>query len=117
MEGTVRTAEQETQTSSTESADAYADQSPGAACHLEAARRHAIPPLPPLPDRWLPHRKAEVVAAVRNGVLSLDKARERYSLSIEEYLAWERAIDRFGLPGLRVNAPQLRRLKTHAARE
>ena len=61
---------------------------------------------PPGPRRWVPQRKAEIVAAVRGGYLSLDEARQRYALSIEEYLTWQREIDRFGLAGLRVYRPQ-----------
>lgn len=51
--------------------------------------------------RWVPRRKAEVVAAVRGGLLSLDEACERYSLSVEEFLGWQRNVERYGLQGLR----------------
>jgi Protein of unknown function (DUF1153) len=34
-------------------------------------------------------RKAEVVAAVRRGLLSLEQACSRYALSAEEYLSWQ----------------------------
>ena len=61
------------------------------------------------PRRWVPHRKAEVVAAVRSGLLSLDEARERFALSIDEFLSWKREIDLYGLAGLRVNRTQKRR--------
>ena len=44
--------------------------------------------------------QAEVVAAVRGGLLSLDEACKRYTLTVEEFLAWQHAIDRFGLAGL-----------------
>ncbi|HEY0282987.1 MAG TPA: DUF1153 domain-containing protein [Rhizomicrobium sp.] len=64
---------------------------------------------PPAPKRWVAHRKAEVVAAVRGGYLSLDEACKRYALSLEEYLSWQREIDRFGLAGLRVYRPHQRR--------
>ena len=64
---------------------------------------------PPGPRRWVPQRKAEIVAAVRGGYLSLEEARKRYALSMEEYLSWQREIDRFGLAGLRVYRPQPRR--------
>jgi hypothetical protein len=57
-------------------------------------------------QRWAIRRKGEVVAAVRGGLLSLDEACRRYSLSIEEFLAWQRAIDRFGLAGLRATRLQ-----------
>jgi hypothetical protein len=52
--------------------------------------------------RWPIRRKAEVVAAVRGGLLSLEEACQRYSLSVEEFLNWQRTIDRFGPDGLRV---------------
>lgn len=56
--------------------------------------------------RWVPRRKAEVVAAVRGGLLTLDEACERYSLTVEEFLTWQRAITRFGLSGLRTTHAQ-----------
>lgn len=65
--------------------------------------------VPPRSVRWIPHRKAEIVAAVRCGHISLDDACARYSLSIEEFLSWQQGIDRFGLSGLCVNKTQQRR--------
>lgn len=56
---------------------------------------------PPSTRRWVSRRKAEVVAAVRGGLLSLDEACKRYNLTSEEFLAWQNALDRFGLDGLR----------------
>lgn len=53
-------------------------------------------------DRWVPRRKAEVVAAVTGGLLTVDEACERYGLEIEEFVSWQRSMDRSGLPGLRV---------------
>jgi hypothetical protein len=53
-------------------------------------------------ERWVARRKAQVVRAVRNGRLSLDQACERYRLSPDEFLAWERTITRHGVAGLRV---------------
>ncbi|HXM06796.1 MAG TPA: DUF1153 domain-containing protein [Candidatus Acidoferrum sp.] len=61
---------------------------------------------PPNTKRWVIRRKAEVVAAVRGGLLSLDEACRRYTLTVEEFLAWQRAIDRFGMPGLRATRVQ-----------
>jgi hypothetical protein len=49
---------------------------------------------------------AEVVAAVRGGLLSLEDALERYRLTSEEFLAWQRSIDRHGLAGLRTTRIQ-----------
>jgi hypothetical protein len=51
--------------------------------------------------RWVIRRKAEVIAAVRGGLLSLEEACSRYMLTIEEFLAWQRSIDRYGPTGLR----------------
>lgn len=56
----------------------------------------------PKTRRWVARRKATVVAAVRSGLITLDEACLRYTLSVEEYLSWERAIERHGLAGLRV---------------
>ena len=52
--------------------------------------------------RWVVRRKAEVVAAVAGGLLSVDEACARYTLSLEEFTSWQRAVDRSGMPGLRV---------------
>src|SRR5881398_3452320 len=61
---------------------------------------------PPGTKRWVIRRKAEVVAAVRGGLLSLDEACRRYTLTVEEFLTWQRAIERFGLAGLRATRLQ-----------
>lgn len=59
--------------------------------------------LPP-PDtcRWVASRKAQVVVAVESGLLTLDQVLARYNLSLEEFAGWQRAMDRAGVPGLRV---------------
>jgi hypothetical protein len=64
---------------------------------------------PPDTKRWVVRRKAVVVHAVRNGSISLQEACRRYRLSVEEFLAWQRAIDRHGIPGLRVTRLQIYR--------
>ena len=64
---------------------------------------------PPNTKRWVIRRKAEVVVAVRGGLLSLEDACRRYTLTVEEFLAWQRAIDRYGIPGLRVTRLQIYR--------
>lgn len=61
---------------------------------------------PPGTHRWVIRRKAEVVAAVRGGLLSLDEACSRYTLTTEEFLSWQMAIDRHGLAGLRTTRIQ-----------
>jgi hypothetical protein len=61
---------------------------------------------PPNTERWVIRRKAEVVAAVRGGLLSLDDACNRYRLTNEEFLAWQQSIDRHGMQGLRTTRIQ-----------
>jgi hypothetical protein len=63
----------------------------------------------PLPDtkRWVIRRKAEIVAAIRGGLLSLEEACSRYNLSPAEILSWQRCIDRFGIAGLRTTWTQV----------
>ena len=59
--------------------------------------------LPPAgTTRWVVRRKAEVVAAVNGGLLSINDVCERYNLTLKEFASWQRAIDRSGMPGLRV---------------
>src|SRR5579859_5349587 len=72
--------------------------------HLMAASLDELPP--PDTKRWVIRRKAEVVAAVRAGVISLEEACRRYTLSIEEFLSWQRLVESHGLPGLRVTRLQ-----------
>lgn len=61
---------------------------------------------PPDTRRWVARRKAEVVAAVRAGLLSLEEACKRWSLTAEEFATWETMIDRHGVRGLRVTRIQ-----------
>ena len=56
--------------------------------------------------RWVIRRKAEVVAAVRGGLLSLEEACSRYGLNPDEFLSWQHCMDRFGLAGLRTTRIQ-----------
>ena len=67
-----------------------------------AGRRLTVSDLPPAdPVRWVVRRKAEVVAAVRMGLITLDDACKRYALSVEEFLSWQRKLERYGTAGLR----------------
>jgi hypothetical protein len=61
---------------------------------------------PPNTKRWVIRRKAEVVAGVRSGIISLEEACRRYKLSIEEFLSWQRLIESHGLAGLRTTRLQ-----------
>jgi hypothetical protein len=60
--------------------------------------------LPPAhtPIYWVPRRKAQVVAAIRGGLITVDEACERYAISLEELASWNRAAARSGVQGLRM---------------
>lgn len=60
----------------------------------------------PTTTRWVVRRKAEVVAAVNGGLLTVEEVCARYSLTLEEFAGWQRAVDRSGMPGLRVTRIQ-----------
>lgn len=75
-----------------------------------------IAKLPPsYTKRWMVRRKATVVQAVRSGSISLQEVGRRYNLSVDEFRAWERSFDSYGIPGLRVTRIQIYR-DTDAAR-
>ena len=58
--------------------------------------------LPPSTTRrWTIRRKAAVLEALHSGILTIEQARERYALSVEEIRAWKRDLKRHGLYGLR----------------
>ena len=61
---------------------------------------------PPDTTRWVMRRKAEVVSAVRGGLLTVEEACERWNLSLEELESWQRLIDRYGVRGLRATRLQ-----------
>jgi hypothetical protein len=56
---------------------------------------------PPNVKRWTIRRKAAVVTAVADGVLTREDACQRYQLTEEELASWQRAFEEHGLPGLR----------------
>ena len=69
--------------------------------------RLTLSDLPPTDtQRWVIRRKAEVVAAVKGGLLSLEDACARYKLTSEEFAGWQAAIDQHGLAGLRTTRIQ-----------
>ena len=70
--------------------------------HRASAEYRDVDLPPPDTKRWVTRRKAVIVSAVRTGVISLEEVCRRYELSVEEFLAWQRAIDTYGVPGLRV---------------
>ncbi len=64
---------------------------------------------PPDTTRWVIRRKAEVVAAIRGGLLSVDEACARYGLSMEEVESWQRLVTTHGMLGLRTTRVNLYR--------
>src|SRR3546814_17630653 len=62
----------------------------------------------PAPDtrRSAGLRKAEGVAAVKGGLVTIGEVLERYGLTLEEFASWQRAVDRSGMQGLRVTRIQ-----------
>src|SRR5436305_10210831 len=59
--------------------------------------------------RWVIRRKAEIVAAVRGQLLSLEEACRRYMLTTDEFRTWENSIDRHGVLALKATRLQLYR--------
>ena len=74
---------------------------------IQASQPASIDDLPP-PDttRWVVRRKAQVVAGVRAGLLTVEEACQRYNLSLEEFMSWQSLIDRHGTRGLRATRVQ-----------
>jgi len=72
-----------------------------------AGQRLSIDDLPP-PNtkRWVVRRKAEVVTAVRAGLITLEDACRRYTLSVEEFASWQDLVDHYGVRGLRATRIQ-----------
>jgi transposase len=70
----------------------------------EALDKDSLPPRNT--SRWVARRKAEVVAAVKGGLLTIAEACERYDLSLEELASWQRAVEREGMAGLRATRVQ-----------
>lgn len=65
-------------------------------------RKLTLADLPPADTtRWVVRRKAEVVAAVRGGLLSREDALDFYNLTSEEFESWLAMIDEYGIAGLR----------------
>ena len=66
---------------------------------------------PPNTRRWTPKRKAEVVAAVLGGILTIEEACAFYQLSLEELNSWRTAYQHGGRLDLR--ASQIQQLRDH----
>ena len=69
----------------------------------------SVPNLPEAGQRWTVQRKSAVVQAVRGGWVPIEQVCELYDISVDEFLAWERDIDRHGVHGLRATRYQIYR--------
>ena len=65
--------------------------------------------LPSPRQRWTVLRKAAVIEAVRNGLVSIERVAEVYNISVDEFRAWERDFNDFGVYGLRSTRAQIYR--------
>lgn len=74
----------------------------------EAVTLDSLPP--PDTERWVARRKAQVVAAVQAGLITLDEALSRYRLTLEEFTGWQRGLYRHGLRGLQITHYRLCKL-------
>lgn len=61
--------------------------------------------LPPT-RRWTARRKAEVLAAVRSGKITMEEIMRRYQLTEEEFFFWQRAFEARGPAGLKATRLQ-----------
>ena len=72
--------------------------------------RMTVQDLPaPTTRRWVPRRKARVVAAVEGGLISRAEAFDRYEITEEEFDTWKKSLGSHGLRGLCVT--QINRLR------
>jgi len=63
--------------------------------------------LPPPDARWMASRKALVVEAVDQGLLTLDQVCERYGLTTREFHTWRAGLILHGRAGLRATRLQV----------
>jgi hypothetical protein len=81
--------------------------------HVDAADAEdwalGLPELPRADQRWTVQRKAAVVEAVHGGWVPIDEACVLYNISSDEFVAWERDLGRYGVPGLRTTRYQIYR--------
>ena len=68
-----------------------------------------VPDLPRPQERWTVRRKATVILAVRGGRVPIEEVCDIYEISADEFLAWERDVDRHGVHGLRTTRYQIYR--------
>lgn len=62
--------------------------------------------LPPVEGRMTPGRKAQIIDAIKAGVITMAEAQARYNLSAEEIATWATRLENHGVAGLRVTRTQ-----------
>lgn len=70
----------------------------------QAMTRADLPPA--ATRRWVASRKAAVVRAIDAGLITVEDALQRWSLSQEELDSWRLAVSRHGVAALRTTALQ-----------
>ncbi len=76
--------------------------------HVIGPKGSLLANLPPADTkRWSAQRKADVIAAVHRGLLTMAQACHRYAISHEEFMEWERHYKAQGIAGLRADAKPL----------
>jgi hypothetical protein len=76
----------------------------------EADGLDCVPDLPRTSERrWTVRRKAAVIQAVRGGWIPIEEVCRVYGISVDEFVAWERDLDQYGVPGLRTTRYQIYR--------
>ncbi len=74
--------------------------------------------LPPADTvRWVPRRKAQLLCAIREGLISRQDVYDRYGVSDAELFSWEKLLDDHGLGALRVTSTQRYRKSTTSTGE
>jgi hypothetical protein len=68
-----------------------------------------VPEMPRPGQRWTVRWKAAVIEAVRGGWAPIEEVCQLYNISVDEFVAWERDLDRNGIPGLRSTRYQIYR--------
>src|SRR4051794_3090007 len=76
----------------------------------------SVPELPRPMQRWTAGRKRAVIDAVRRGWRPIEEVCEPYNISVDEFISWERDMDKYGVPGLRATRLQIYRDADRARR-
>jgi hypothetical protein len=56
--------------------------------------------------RWVTSRKSQLIAAIHDGILTIEEASSRYRLTLDELTEWQTAFERHGPKGLKATLVQ-----------